>query len=426
MFIAVGFDGRIKTISKSDTPECKHLCDKLLSKKALHRLKEEQFLLPGFIDLHIHAPQWPQLGKALDKPLYEWLQKNTFPLEARYAETAFARAVYEKMVSSLLSNGTTTALYFATIHNEASLALAEICIEKGQRAFVGRVAMDNPLQCPDYYRDVSAEAAIDGTRQFIKSVKSLAGNKDGFVKPVITPRFIPSCTDPLLDGLGLIASECGCHIQTHCSESDWEHSYVIDRLGRSDTEALRDFGLLTRHTILAHSNFLGPSDMDVIKEAGSGIAHCPLSNAYFSNSVFPLRTALEKGLRVGLGTDISGGHSPSIFDTCRMAVTSSRMLEDGVDPSISQGDRGTQLRRIDFREAFWLATVGGADVLDIPTGLFAKENYFDAIVIDTSVDQSNIDLKNNLDTLDDVFQKIIHNAGRTNIIQTWVSGRLIQ
>ena len=135
----------------------------------------------------------------------------------------------------------------------------------------------------------------------------------------------------------------------------------------------------------------------------------------------------ERGdLRFGIGTDISGGHSPSIFDTCRMAVTSSRMLEDGVDPSISQGDRGTQLRRIDFREAFWLATVGGADVLDIPTGLFAKENYFDAIVIDTSVDQSNIDLKNNLDTLDDVFQKIIHNAGRTNIIQTWVSGRLIQ
>jgi guanine deaminase len=166
--------------------------------------------------------------------------------------------------------------------------------------------------------------------------------------------------------------------------------------------------------------------MELIRDTGAGIAHCPLSNFYFSTAVFPLRAALEKGLRVGLGTDISGGPSPSIFDTCRTAVAASRALEDGVNPHLPADKRGIAGQRIDIREAFWLATAGGADVLDIKTGQFAPDHAFDAILVDANAIASNIAIDRDLDTLEDVFQKIVYNAARANITHVWVAGQLVK
>ena len=133
----------------------------------------------------------------------------------------------------------------------------------------------------------------------------MRGNNEGVIRPVVTPRFIPACTDRLLEGLGRLAEECACPIQTHCAESDWEDAHVRERFGVSDAEALHRFGLVRTETVLAHSNFIAGRDFDLIGAAGAAIAHCPLSNMYFANSVFPVRAALDKGLRVGLGTDIS-------------------------------------------------------------------------------------------------------------------------
>jgi guanine deaminase len=391
----------------------------------LVRLTPTEVLLPGLIDLHVHAPQWPQAGKALHLPLDQWLRQHTFPLEARYADTAFARGIYGGLVDDLLANGTTTALYFATIHLDASVALAEICLEKGQRALVGRVAMDDPEQCPEYYRDASAEAGIALTAEFIGSVRGLDGNAAGLVLPVVTPRFIPSCSDALLDGLGRLAADERCHVQTHCSESDWAHAHVLGRFGRSDTASLDRFGLLSRHTILAHGNFIGEDDMTTIASRGCGIAHCPLSNFYLSNAVFPLRRALEKSLHVGLGTDISGGHSPSLLDACRHAIVASRALEEGTDPRRPADTRGWPNSRIDFTEAFWLATAGGAEALDLPVGRIEAGLRFDAMLLDTAVPDSNLRIFDAVDSLEDVFQKIVYNAARANIRKVWTDGRLV-
>ena len=390
--------------------------------KKLVETGRHHYLLPGFVDLHIHAPQFPQLGKALDVPLEVWLQKHTFPLEARYADSVYARNVYGRLVDTLLANGTTTAVYFGTTHVEATSILAEICLAKGQRALVGKVAMDDPDQCPDYYRDANAETALLETRQFIEAVRTMPGNGVGLVRPVITPRFIPSCTHDLLEGLGALTHETGCHVQTHCSESDWEHGFVLDRYGRTDSHALDDLGLLTRHTVLAHGNFITPDDMALIKERGAGIAHCPLSNVYFSNAVFPLRRALEKGLRVGLGTDIAGGPSASLLDSCRSAVSSSRLLEDGVNPDLPPTERRVEQSRIDFRHAFYLATTGGGDVLDLPIGQFKPGYQFDAVLIDTEAPSAPIYIEDEEDALDDRLQKIVMTATRANIDKTWVAG----
>lgn len=390
----------------------------------LYELKGGQYLLPGFIDLHIHAPQWPNLGKALDRPLEQWLQQYTFPLEARYADLDFARKTYYHLVRTLLSHGTTTAVYFATVHRESSLELGKICLELGQRALIGKVAMDDVNNCPDYYRDCSAEHAISETRRFIRELQALPGNEKGNVLPVITPRFIPCCSDELLSGLGKIAKDTGCHIQTHCSESDWEHNFVIKQYGVTDSQALYNYGLMTRKTILAHCNHISDDDISLIGSVSAGIAHCPLSNFYFANSVFPLRQVLNKNINVGLGSDISAGHSPSIFEACRHAITASKALNDGVNSQLSSEVRGYSGSSVSFREAFWLATGGGGKVLDLPIGQLREGYLFDAMVIDTNRHNSDIIIYDD-DTTEDVLQKLIYNTQRHNICKVWVNGENI-
>jgi guanine deaminase len=423
--IAVDPAGMIVSVTQPDDPSWPTLKQTAERDGRLRRLGDGCYGLPGFVDLHIHAPQYPQLGTALNVPLEVWLQQHTFPLEARYADTAFAERAYGALVADLLAGGTTTALMFATIHRDATRLLVDLCLEQGLRALVGKVAMDDPAQCPDFYRDASVAAAVKGTQALIDYTRGHAANRSGLVLPVVTPRFIPSCTDPLLTELGALAGACGCHVQTHGSESDWQHAYVRTRTGRSDTLALDGFGLLTRHTVLAHGTLLADGDMDTIAARGAGIAHCPLSNVYFSNAVFPLKAALAKGLRVGLGTDIAGGPSASMFDICRMAVAASRLLEEGVDPALPPATRGRPGARIDWQTAFHLATAGGADALDLPVGRFAPGCAFDALCIDTRAAAGTIRLFDDYDDAQSALQKILFTASRANVKTVWVQGRAV-
>jgi guanine deaminase len=420
--IVAGDDGEIRGVHSRQDPDFSALLQRFTAASALLVLREGQYLLPGLVDLHVHAPQWPQRGLALELPLEDWLQTHTFPLEARFADARFAATVYASLVDGLLANGTTTAMYFGTIHREATQILADICFAKSQRALIGRVAMDNPAQCPAYYRDPNAQFAEAETRGFIRYVQSMPGNERALIRPVITPRFIPSCSDALLEKLGALAAETGCHVQTHCSESDWEHRYVLDRLGVTDTVALERFGLLSRRTILAHGNFVSNQDLDTIAAQGSGIAHCPLSNVYFSDAVFPLRRVLDRGVHVGLGSDIAGGSSPSILDNARQAVIASRLLESGVDAELERTRRGRPDSRIDGPTAFWLATTGGGIALDLKLGLFRPGYQFDAILIDAAVPNSNLQLAPT-EAPAEILQKILYAASRSNIRDVWVANR---
>jgi guanine deaminase len=424
--ISIGEDGAIVSVLRPDERGYEEQKNRRKAMGMLVTLPQSAYLLPGFVDLHVHAPQYPQLGSALDVPLEVWLQQYTFPLEARYADAAFARRSYGLLVRDLVANGTTTALYFATIHQEATRILADICLQAGQRAVIGKVAMDNAEQCPDYYRDASPDQAIRGTEDLIGYIRSHKANSAALVKPVVTPRFIPSCTDATLEGLGALARQCGCHVQTHCSESDWEHGYVLARHGITDTDSLDRFGLLGRHTVLAHSTLITAEDMATIGARGSGIAHCPLSNAYFSSAVFPLKAALDKGLHVGLGSDISGGPSGSLFDNMRSALMVARMLELGVDPKLGPSERSRHAgARIDFRDAFYCATTGGGVALDLPVGKFSPGYQFDAMVIDTTDERGTIRLWDDLDQGETVLQKIIYTASKPNIAKVWVGGRQV-
>lgn len=418
-------DGKIEKIVAPEDAEYQVLLDAYQGKDNFYSLAEGQYILPGFIDLHVHAPQWAQSGTALDIPLYDWLNTYTFPLESKFSDLDFAHEVYDDLVSTLLANGTTTALYFATIHKESSLLLARICAERGQRGLVGKVVMDDPEQNPENYRDADTKAALADTEEFILAVKALSKTVKQGVFPVVTPRFIPSCTDEALQGLGELAEKYDAYVQSHCSESDWAHGYVRDRFRKNDAYALHDFGLLRDKSVMAHCNFLSDDDADLFAETGTAVAHCPISNAYFANSVIPVAHLHEKGVELGLGTDISGGFSPSLFDNIRQAVMSSRMLEDGVNPALPAEDRGVPGSRITVNEAFYLATAGGGESLSLPIGRIQENYAWDVQIIDTKLPTAKLPIFDPNEDLNDVFQKMLYLTRPENIREVWVQGEKV-
>ncbi|WP_277587589.1 guanine deaminase [Psychrobacillus antarcticus] len=417
----VNADGMIEKIIAPEDTEYPNIVRFYQGKENFHQLEDHQYFLPGFVDLHVHAPQWAQAGTALDIPLNDWLNTYTFPIESKFSDIDFAQKVYQDVVSTLLANGTTTVLYFATVHKEASILLAQICADKGQRGLVGKVVMDNPDLTPEYYRDENTQTALADTEEFILAVKAIGKNAKQGVYPVVTPRFIPSCSDEALQGLGDLAAKHNTHIQSHCSESDWEHGYVQERYKKNDAFALHDFGLLSDKSVMAHCNFLSDEDAELFAETGTAIAHCPISNAYFANSVIPIAHFHSKGVEIGLGTDISGGFSPSLYDNVKQSVISSRMLEDGVNTKLPAEQRGVPGSRITVNEAFYLATAGGGKSLSLPVGRLTENYSWDAQIIDTT----NLPLYDSNEDLQDVFQKIIYLVRPENILEVWVQGEKV-
>ncbi len=384
-------------------------------------------LMPGLVDTHIHAPQWPQVGTGLDLPLEDWLFQYTLPLEARYSDHRWAAEVWDDLVPSLLASGTTTAVYYSSIDLQASSLLARACADHGQRAFVGRVAMDHPEGAPEWYRDAGAADSVRLSHESITQIQAIGSS---LVRPLITPRFAPSCTDAALEGLAELATATGVRIQTHCSESDWEHGYAFDRFGVSDTVALERFGLVRSGTVLAHCGHVDDDDLTIMSRRGAGVAHCPLSNAYFGDAVFPAKRALNAGVTVGLGSDLAGGFGTDLLGQCGAAVTSSRMLMSGVDPATARANRGVADSSIDAVTAFWMATRGGATMLDIPVGLLEPGRSFDAIVVDVNPATRRLDSSlrwwPEVDSPERLFEKIVRTAASTDIERVWVAGRQVK
>ena len=372
--VCINDEGTIARIVLAEDNDYQVIVNDARQQGTLVTLSDDQVLLPGFIDLHVHAPQWPNAGLALDRPLYEWLEEYTFPLEAKFKDAKYAHLVYDNLVETLLANGTTTALYFGSVDNTGNLELVKSCLTHHQRGFVGKVVMDNPEQTPSYYRDESATAALNETENFIHEVANLNENQTIPVTPVITPRFLPSCTDDVLAGLGKLASKYDLPIQSHCSESDWENGYALATHGKRDATVLDEFGLLTDKSVMAHGTLLNGEDIQRFKNRGVGIAHCPISNVYFGNAVLPAKKLLSENVKVGMGTDISGGYDPSVYQNIRQAIMSSRLLNDGVDNEITPDLRGKHDAAITAKNAFYMATVGGAKSLNLVTGQI-KEGY---------------------------------------------------
>ena len=416
----VNEQGYIEKVYENDFEKKREI---YLKEGNLKILSENEVMIPGFVDLHNHASQWPQAGTALDRPLEIWLEEYTFPLEAKYKNLEFASCVYHDLVQNTLNHGTTTAFYFATVDRDPSVLLAKICGKLGQRGFVGKVVMDDPVGNPEFCRDGSPEKAVEETEKFIQEVLEIQERYKQKVYPVITPRFIPSCTDEALEGVGKLVSKYDVPVQTHCSESDWEHQFVKERFQMNDAQALDHFGYLTERTILAHAPFLSEEDVELLAERKTTIAHSPLSNAYFASSVLPFKEFSEKGVNIGLATDISGGYTPSMYQAIRQMVISSKMLNEGVDPSLSIEKRGRKESGITLNRAFYAATVAGGIAVGLPLGKFEEGYAFDAQIIDLSL---NFPMFYEEKKEEDLLHKILLLSESSNIKEVYVQGNKVK
>lgn len=424
--IEVDAGGTIVRVVRADDAEQTALVSAYREAGILTELGKDRFGLPGFVDIHVHSSQWPQAALALDEPLYVWLDQRTFPLESKFADVDFARTVYNDLVEQLLARGSTTVVYQGSAHLESSIELARICAEKGQRAMVGKTVMDDPASCPDYYRDASPQSAIADTETCIREVEAIGRASRAGVYPIVTPRFIPSCTDEAMLGLARVADKYDVYVQTHCNEGQWEHDVVLERYGKTDPYALHDLGLLRRKSIMAHCPYVTVEEAEFMAEVGATIAHCPMANSYFSSAVAPIRRFREQGIRVGLGTDISGGYSPSMYENIRQAVLISRLLETGVDAMRPEAERGLGEARLSLSQAFWLATKGGGEALDLPIGSFEPGCALDLQVIDVKRPDGDLTGFGVFDTPADRLARILYRSTQDNVRQVYVQGTLVR
>ncbi|KAG7440824.1 Metallo-dependent hydrolase [Guyanagaster necrorhizus] len=388
------------------------------------QLPEGSFLLPTFCDLHLHAPQFLYQGNGLHLPLMEWLDEYAFKAEERLdADPKLARRVYTRLAERLVENGTGAVLLFGTIKEETNLILADVMHKAGIRAFVGKLSMDQSSR-PSYVEE-SADNSLDAARSFVGKMKSVY-DIPHLVEPVITPRFVPTCSDTLLKGLGDLAASQDLRIQSHLAESHDQVEAVRSERGEEDLLVFRRSNLLTPRTIQAHCTFLDVPSLSQLRECGTAVAHCPLSNAYFSAKPFCLREALDQGLKVGLGTDVAGGYSLDIMNAMRQAVVTSRMRQGS---NIMNCNSESTLA-INWIEALFLATRGGAISLGLPfgCGLFQVGAPFDVQQISLWDTSTRIGV-GALDFFDDamkitpeVVEKWWCLGDNRNRASTWVQG----
>lgn len=360
-------------------------------------------ILPGLCDMHVHAPQFVYRGLGIDLQLMEWLDRYAFPTEARFADLSYARIYYEAFADALAKNGTTRAVIFGTLHAPATELLMEILEKKKIGAYVGKINMDT--LSPDYLCETPKQSLAD-TRKWIEDTK----DRFHLVKPAVTPRFIPTCSTSVLEGLGKLAQEFDLPVHSHISEDLGEMSIVRDRYPQydNDGDVYDHFGLLTSHTVMAHFIYPTRHEMELIKERGVTIAHCPQSNGNVAAGIPPIRQMLDLGVKVGLGSDIAGGYSVSIFRAMSEAVYLSKLQwlrSEKKDSFLS------------VPESFYLGTKGGGQFFG-KVGSFESGYEMDAIVID---DRSMCVPADRLST-EERIERVIHLSDDRNIIARFVSG----
>lgn len=332
-----------------------------------------KLIIPGLVDLHTHAPQYAFCGLGMDKELLEWLENYAFLEEAKYSELEYAQKAYEIFCNKLKHSVTTRACIFATVHKEATTLLMDKLEHSGLVSFVGKVNMDR--NCPPALCESSAGQSITDTKRWLDATKGKYQN----TYPILTPRFTPSCTDELMSGLSDLQQQYDVPLQSHLSENPDEIKWVQELCPNTKNyaDAYAQFGLFGENakTVMAHCVYCDDDEMDMMKQNGVFVAHCPASNSNIASGIAPIRRYLERELKVGLGSDVAGGNTLSLFATIVESIKVSKLYYRLVD---------NNAKPLKFTEAFYMATKGGGEFFG-KVGSFECGFEFDAVVIDDSV-----------------------------------------
>lgn len=327
----------------------------------------DNLIMQSFSDMHLHAPQYPMLGMGMDLPLLDWLNTYTFPTEAHFKDNELARRVYKDLAKKLIENGTTRVAMFSSMHKEATLILMEELEKAGICGYVGKVNMDRnggvDLQ-------ETTEESINETIDWL--------NKSDFehVKPIITPRFTPSCTNELMEALGKIANERHLPIQSHLSENRGEIAWVKELHPDCEEywETYKKYGLWNSKTLMAHCVFSSQREVKSIKDAGVYVVHCAASNQNLISGFAQIKKMMDEGVNIVIGSDIAGGDYISMFDNVAATIRASKARN-----ILDNWETGF----LTVEQAYFLATSAANSFFDEKPGL-ARGNKLHCLVLDDS------------------------------------------
>ncbi len=331
-------------------------------------------IIPAFSDLHVHASQYIQRGMGMDLLLSDWLNTYTFPQEANFASVEYAQPIYQAFADSLVLHGTFHANVFTTIHRASAGILIREMEKRGLTGLVGKVNMD--YASPSYLCETTEES-IRETELFLEE-----HSKNRLVRPILTPRFVPTCSRELLTGLGKLARKYNTGLHTHVVESIWEAGEAVRLFPdcSCDTEIYEKCGLLGYGpAIFAHFIFPSPRDIQLAKAYHAVTVHCPEATANVIAGIMPAARLMEDDISIAVGSDIGAAGSPAIYRQIAHAIRLSK-LKAFYEPDSN--------RALTLTEAFYMATKAGGSVFG-KYGSFENGYDFHAIVIDRLEDEGH-------------------------------------
>ena len=338
-------------------------------------------IIPGLIDLHIHAPQYAYRGLGMDYELLDWLKNEAFKEESKYEDIAYAKDAYKIFVEELKKSATTRLSIFASRHVEATIELMNQLEESGLISYVGKVNMDRDAPSP-----LVEMSSYEDTRRWLNETIGKYKN----TRPIITPRFIPSCSDELMYKLGDLVYEYNVPLQSHLSENLSEIELVKQLCPNSKFygDAYNEYGLFGKKneksykTLMAHCIYSSDEEIKLMKDNGVYIVHCPSSNMNVSSGIAPIRKYLDLGMNMGLGSDVAGGTSESMFQTITKTIEVSKLYWRIIDQNN---------KALSFKEAFYLATLKGGEFFG-KVGSFEPRFEADIVVLDDGILKTTLDL----------------------------------
>ena len=369
---------------------------------------KNEIIIPGLVDLHVHAPQYQYRGLGLDKELLDWLNDYTYKEENKYQDITYAEKAYDIFVNDLKQSATTHAVLFATVYKDSTLLLMDKLEKAGLVTYVGKLNMDR--NCPSFICE-DTDHSLKETEEWI-----LESNKRGYknTKPIITPRFVPTCSDSLLNGLGELIEKYNLTFQSHLDENPSEIKWVKELCPtkKNYTDVYHSFGLLNKKhkALLAHCVYLDEDEIKMIKEDEGYIVHCPESNMNVTSGIAPIRRYMDEGMNVGLGSDIAGGSEINLFKAISHAIQSSKLRYRHVDSS---------LKALSESEGFYLATKGGGSFFG-KVGSFEKGYEFNAVILNDERLKNAYPL-----SLKERIQRIIYLGDEREVKIKYIKGKII-
>jgi guanine deaminase len=360
-------------------------------------------ILPGFVDTHVHLPQFPIIGIGADS-LLEWLNNCAYPEEMRFSDPEYALHISELFFEALLANGTTCACIYGSVHEAATDIAFQVAARKGIRAFIGKTMMDRNVPV------ALLESKTASVQASVNLCSKWDGAESGRLRYVFTPRFAGSCSMELMREVGRVARERDAFVQSHLSENQAELRWIESLFpARSSYTDIYGFaGLLGERTIMAHCIHLSDAEVSLLASTRTNVSFCPYSNRTLRSGTMRYPDLKRAGLRIGLGSDVAGGPSLSMFRQMGEALNSANVNTASLSPA----------------GALYLATLGGAEALGLADriGNLAPAKDADFIVVDyNSVDP--LSGKGHYNDPGDILSRLCYRGDAACVKNVYIRGK---